>query len=115
VAALGHELLILPPGQRGGVEPEALLAELGHRGMSSILIEGGGAVLASFAEADLIDKALVFVAPLIIGGESAPSPVRGAGVPLLRQAGRWRMDGVEQLGADVLVTAYPIRKGEGQP
>lgn len=119
VAEKGSELLLLPPsvtsGLTGGVDLATLLADLGRRGCTSLLVEGGGTVLASFFTAGLVDKALVFLAPLVIGGQNAPSPVQGIGVDLLRQAGRWRIAGTDACAPDVLVTAYPIRPDEGPP
>ncbi len=57
-----------------------LLEHLGARGFDHVLLEGGGEVLAAAFAADLVDRALVFVAPRILGGRSAPGPVGGLGV-----------------------------------
>jgi len=63
-----------------GVSPAAVLDELGRRAMTNVMIEGGGEVLASFFDADLADEAVVFVAPLLIGGAGAPGPLNGRGL-----------------------------------
>jgi diaminohydroxyphosphoribosylaminopyrimidine deaminase/5-amino-6-(5-phosphoribosylamino)uracil reductase len=56
----------------GGATPaeraQAALVELGRRGLTSLLLEGGATLAAAFAAADQIDEARVFVAPLILGG-----------------------------------------------
>ena len=54
-----------------------MLDVLGQKGVSSLLIEGGGEVNASFIENKLMDKLILYVAPKIIGGRLAPSFVEG--------------------------------------
>jgi diaminohydroxyphosphoribosylaminopyrimidine deaminase / 5-amino-6-(5-phosphoribosylamino)uracil reductase len=58
------------PAERVG----SALAELGRRGLTSLLLEGGATLAAAFAEADQIDEARVFVAPLILGGPAPDLP-----------------------------------------
>jgi len=53
----------------------AALAELGRRGLTSLLLEGGATLAAAFAAAGQIDEARVFVAPLLLGGPAADVPV----------------------------------------
>jgi diaminohydroxyphosphoribosylaminopyrimidine deaminase/5-amino-6-(5-phosphoribosylamino)uracil reductase len=84
-----------------------LLDCLGDRELTSLLVEGGGSLLASFFERRLVDKVLAFVAPLIIGGQDAPTPVRGMGAAHLRDAMCLERLSVEQVGKDVLLVAYP--------
>jgi diaminohydroxyphosphoribosylaminopyrimidine deaminase/5-amino-6-(5-phosphoribosylamino)uracil reductase len=55
----------------------AALAELGRRGLTSLLLEGGATLAAAFAAADQVDEARVFVAPLLLGGPLADAPVAG--------------------------------------
>jgi diaminohydroxyphosphoribosylaminopyrimidine deaminase / 5-amino-6-(5-phosphoribosylamino)uracil reductase len=47
---------------------EAALADLGRRGITSLLLEGGRTLASAFAEADAIDEARTFVAPILLGG-----------------------------------------------
>ena len=54
-----------------------MLDVLGQKGVSSLLIEGGGEVNASFIENKLMDKIILYFAPKIIGGRLAPSFVEG--------------------------------------
>jgi diaminohydroxyphosphoribosylaminopyrimidine deaminase / 5-amino-6-(5-phosphoribosylamino)uracil reductase len=53
----------------------ATLAELGRRGLTSLLLEGGATLAATFAAAEQIDEARVFVAPLILGGPVPDVPI----------------------------------------
>jgi diaminohydroxyphosphoribosylaminopyrimidine deaminase/5-amino-6-(5-phosphoribosylamino)uracil reductase len=64
---------------------DEVLAELGRRRMTNVLVEGGSVVLGAFLDAGAADEFHVFLAPKIIGGD-APSPVGGAGADLLTGA-----------------------------
>lgn len=91
LAAEGVEVLVLPnttragaPG-RGGpdggrVDLQALLQALGARRMTNVLVEGGGGLLGALHDQRLIDEVHVFVAPRLLGGAAALSPVLGWGV-----------------------------------
>lgn len=83
-----------------------ILIRLGQMGICSLLVEGGAEVNAAFIEAGLIDKIHVFIAPKIVGGRRAPTPVAGEGRQLMEQA--WHLENLEvsQFGEDVLLTAY---------
>jgi len=105
--AQGVEVWALPPDDRGCVDLAALLDRLGEREITSLLVEGGGTVLASFFERRLVDKVMAFVAPLIIGGKNAPTPVRGTGASCLADALRLKRVSVERVGEDVLIVGYP--------
>ena len=106
----GVDVVVLPPGVHGGVDLAALLAVLGARDVTSLLVEGGAEVAASVVAAGLGDKYLVFAAPLVIGGAAAPGPVGGIGPTLLADAPRLRLDAVERVGDDALLTCYPISR-----
>ena len=105
LADRGAEILKLPtPG--GLVDLRALLKELTKRKISSLLVEGGGEVNASFLKARLVDKALFFIAPKIFGGRTAVTCVEGEGVSLPSQA-IWLKNGhIEKVGDDILVQGY---------
>ncbi len=103
-----HEVLVLPMNDEGRVDLHMLLIELGQRDITSLLVEGGSEVIAGFVESRTIDKLLTFIAPKIVGGSGAPSPVGGAGVARMADAAQFALRSVEQLGPDVLLTAYPV-------
>lgn len=101
----GAEVVKLP-GQDGRVDVAALLATLGQRGVTSLLVESGGTVMASLLERRLVDKVMAFVAPTIIGGRGASSPVGGTGFAKVAEAPRLTGVEVERLGEDLLVAGY---------
>lgn len=85
--AAGAEVLTLPlerdadPAAAACIDLKALLAELGRRRFTNVLIEGGGELLGSFFDLELIDEVHVFVAPKLLGGAQAKSPLGGIGLP----------------------------------
>lgn len=81
----------------------ALLDELGRRRCTNLLVEGGGQLLGSLRDLDQIDEAHVFIAPLLIGGEQALSPMLGVGADPLSAARllsncQWQPIGTDLLG-----------------
>ena len=64
----------------------SLLAELGKRRMTNLMVEGGGRLLGSLADAGLIDEVHVFIATKIFGGQEALGPVGGQGVASVADA-----------------------------
>lgn len=90
----------------GRVDLIQLLKELGNRGIDSVLVEGGGTVAASFLEAGLVDKVAFFIAPVIIGGKTASTPVMGEGAERIRDGVKLKYKDIKTFGDDVLVEGY---------
>lgn len=88
------------------VEPGAVLADLHRRGLRSVLVEGGGEVAAAFVAAGTFDRVAVGCAPLLIGGEGAPGPVRGTGAASLDLAPRLDRLRARRRGPDLVLTGY---------
>ena len=103
----GAEIVTCATGPDGRVDPSELLAELGRRGVVTVLVEGGSTVLGSLLDARHVDKVFAFIAPVIIGGIQAPSPVEGQGVSAMSQALRLGRARFSQVGDDWLITGYP--------
>jgi 2,5-diamino-6-(ribosylamino)-4(3H)-pyrimidinone 5'-phosphate reductase len=70
---------------RGRVDLGATLRRLKKRGVSRLLVEGGGELNWSFIEADLVDELYVTIAPALLGGREAPTLLEGAGLSMQRQ------------------------------
>ena len=79
----------------------ALLAELGRRRMTNVLVEGGAGLLGSFHDAGSIDEVHVCLAPKLIGGDKALSPVGGIGIADIRDAMEFGAAAVRVLDGDV--------------
>jgi diaminohydroxyphosphoribosylaminopyrimidine deaminase/5-amino-6-(5-phosphoribosylamino)uracil reductase len=88
----------------------AILEELGHRSIQSVLVEGGASIAGKFLDAGLVDKVSLFLAPLIIGGREAPNAVGGEGAEALAEALELQNMEVTQRGGDLEITGYPRRR-----
>ena len=104
----GAEVLELPPfsPDEGLVDLGELLAELGRRQITGVMVEGGGTLLGSFFEQGLVDKLIVFIAPVIIGGAEARLAVGGKGAERITDALRLSHVEVERFGDDVMICGY---------
>lgn len=101
----GAEILRVK-ASRGKIDLKALLRKLGKMQITSLLIEGGGEVNASFLEEKLVDKAHFVIAPKIFGGKDARTTVEGDGVETPDQAIYLKRIHQERLGEDFLITGY---------
>ena len=81
----GCEVIPLPTGY-AGLSVDAVLAELGRRRMTHVLVEGGAAIHGAFLDARAADEFHVFVAPKLSGGAAALTPVGGNGVAHMAEA-----------------------------
>ncbi|MCL2150164.1 MAG: bifunctional diaminohydroxyphosphoribosylaminopyrimidine deaminase/5-amino-6-(5-phosphoribosylamino)uracil reductase RibD [Dehalococcoidia bacterium] len=93
------------PATEGIIDLRELLCRLGQRQISSALVEGGGILIGSLFDQGLVDKVVVFIAPIIIGG-LAKSAVAGRGVEKLTEAYALTRVSVAQSGPDVIVQGY---------
>ncbi|HEY2157958.1 MAG TPA: bifunctional diaminohydroxyphosphoribosylaminopyrimidine deaminase/5-amino-6-(5-phosphoribosylamino)uracil reductase RibD [Isosphaeraceae bacterium] len=99
----GVRVLELPEAVPGRVDVGALLDELGRRGMTNVLVEGGGRVLGSFFDAGEVDEVDVFIAPIIEGGSHDFMPARGIGVDAMNEALRLDSPSVSRVDEDVRI------------
>jgi len=100
----GAEILRLPGRVR--VSLRDLVRALGDRGLDSVLVEGGGQVHASALAEGVVHRVLGFVAPLMVGGQRAPTPVEGPGVGRLEEAWPVRNLVWETLGPDLMCEGF---------
>ena len=105
IRALGCEWLGLPEEQGRPAVP-ALLDEFGRRRMTNVLVEGGAEVLGSFLDAGAVDEVHVFIAPRLVGGAAAKTPVGGRGVERIAEALGLAQCHVEVIEGDVLVHGW---------
>jgi len=101
----GAEIVILPT-ENERVSLSNLMKKLGSMDIDSILLEGGGTLNYSCLEAGIVDKVNFFVAPKIIGGHLAKTPVEGDGVPLIMNAFSIKDISVHNFGEDILIEGY---------
>jgi diaminohydroxyphosphoribosylaminopyrimidine deaminase / 5-amino-6-(5-phosphoribosylamino)uracil reductase len=87
----------------------SVLKDLGKRGITSVLIEGGGEVLGEALDKRLIDKVQIYLAPILTGGPVVAFPRKGAGKT--PEALRLREIGYEQVGQTISISGYPDVSG----
>jgi diaminohydroxyphosphoribosylaminopyrimidine deaminase/5-amino-6-(5-phosphoribosylamino)uracil reductase len=83
----------------------AVLSDLGKRGITSVLIEGGGEVLGEALDKRLIDKVQIYLGPMLTGGPVVAFP--GKGAKKTADALRLREIAYKQTGQNISITAYP--------
>ncbi len=94
----------------GRVQLKSLVKELARFDITSLLVEGGGSVIASALQGRIVDKVLFFIAPKIVGGKYALTSVEGAGIKKIDRAIRLRDVAIRRFGSDILIEGYPIYK-----
>lgn len=103
LAACGVEVVSVAIAVDGRVDLSAALQVLAQRGIMHVLLEGGSTLLGSAFDQSYVDHVAAFVAPKLIGGRDAPSPLSGVGVPLMAHARRLNNAKVKTFGDDVLI------------
>ena len=106
-ARRGVEVLALPARQ-GRVPLRRLCRLLVRRGIQSVLIEGGGEVLAGALAERIVDRIVFFIAPILIGGRASPGSLGGTGVSRLGRAIRLEDVTYRRIGPDLCVEARVV-------
>lgn len=107
--AAGAEVEVIDAGTDGRVPLGRLLAILGKRDVQGVLVEGGATLAWSLVSDGLVDKVVVYTAPLLIGGTGAPGALGGEGFPGVDAAFPLDLSAVVRLGRDVRMEAYVHR------
>lgn len=104
LAECGVEVIAVPRDPRGEYpDLAAALQALGQRGLTRVLVEGGGHLLAAMLRAGLVDRLAWFRAGMMLGGDGVPVAV-AFGIDRLEDAPRFVRLGVEPCGDDVVET-----------
>ena len=96
----GKEVLTVPRNTEGRVDVKTLMQVLAERGISSILVEGGAAVITSLLKGELVERMVVITAPLIVG--KGIEGIGDLGITELKQAIRPSSYTVSTVGEDVI-------------
>jgi len=87
------------------------MEELAHRGLMSVLLEGGPTLNASALKERLVDHLLFFFAPKVIGGKRAPAIIGGEGALRVQEGHPVKILKIRRIGPDVLIEGA-LRQGE---
>jgi len=100
------EVLIVKHNRKGNCDWDDLLNKLGQKNFTSIMIEGGGEVGASAFEEGIIDKVYFFIAPKLIGGGNAPTPLDGRGIKKITDIVNLKEVEFTKLQDNILISGY---------
>ncbi len=89
--------------KEGRIDLQHLMAILGGKNIDSILLEGGSELHASALKSKIVNKAFVYMAPKIFGGNQAKSPVGGRGIDDPSDAYMFKKMGCRMIGDDILL------------
>lgn len=104
------EVLIIPI-KNNKVDIKYLIKLLGEKGIDSILLEGGGTLNYSALNEGIIDKVISFIAPKIIGGKDAKTPVEGEGKTYINDCFNLENINLLRFNKDIVIEGY-LRKEE---
>ncbi len=105
VEALGAKVM-QSPVKDGMIDLDKLMDRLGDLGITSLLIEGGGSVIASAFKAGIVDKVIFFYAPKILGGDDGMPICKGPGPALMDECIPVKDIRVRRFGNDVMIEGY---------
>jgi diaminohydroxyphosphoribosylaminopyrimidine deaminase/5-amino-6-(5-phosphoribosylamino)uracil reductase len=98
--------IIVTPSRNGRVDLSLLMKELGERKIDSILLEGGSELNYAALEEGIVDKINAFIAPKIIGGNTAKTPVGGQGKAFMEDSINLKCVDIHRFGDDIMIEAY---------
>ncbi len=84
LADAGATVIRLPATAKGQVSLPHLLARLEQHSIRSLMVEGGAGIITSFLAEQLVDRLVITVAPLLVGGLNAVGDLNGHGLPQLK-------------------------------
>ena len=88
---------------------DRLLEQLGDDGVVQLMVEGGATVISDFHRAGLIDRFVLYQAPVLFGGDDGRGLFTGAGAPSINAVNRGEIIAVDRLGADLRIEFEPGR------
>ena len=104
-AEAGAEVAVIDRDADGAVALRSLIAELGKRDVQGLLVEGGATLAWSAVRDDVVDRIVVYLAPILIGGSNAASVIAGRGFAPLANAASLASLEVTAMGDDLKVVA----------
>lgn len=99
----GVELIPVPADESGHADLRALMRILGEKKIDSILLEGGGELNFSALKAGVVSKVQAYIAPKLIGGAGARTPVGGAGIEKMADCVQLSEPKISVYGDDILL------------
>jgi len=101
-------VMIHLPAKRGRIAFSDIVRRLGELSIRRILVEGGGETIANALDSGMVDRIAFFIAPRIVGGRDAKTPVEGVGFGAIAQAFTIKDVVLRRIGPDILVTGSVV-------
>lgn len=101
--AEGADIEVIGKDENGHVDLKALMKHLGKMDISGVLIEGGGEINDSALRAGIVDHVCAYIAPKLLGGGTAKTPVGGTGFDSPDEAVMLTNRRITDLGGDILL------------
>lgn len=99
---LGVEVMVCKARNKR-VDLDDLLQKLGEMQIDSLLIEGGSSLNFSALESSVVNRVHCYIAPKLVGGKQAKTPIGGEGIDDLSQAVKLKLVSMEMVGEDILI------------
>ncbi len=106
--------IIEAPQQNGHLDLKALLQILGKNGIDSLILEGGSQLNWSALQAGLVQRVQAYIAPKLLGGETAPTPIGGSGFATPAEGVQLKNCAITRLGEDFLLEAEVTAQNESE-
>jgi len=103
----GIEVQVFPGDRKGHVPLEALLLRLGELAVQHVLLEGGSGLFTSAWDEGQVDKFMLFIAPVLLGGSHAPGIFGGTGCDRPSQGQAVRHLRASRSDRDIVLEGYP--------
>lgn len=104
---------IFRTGDGGKVDLLQMMRKLAELEIGSVLLEGGGRLNGAMLEAGLVDKVVLFLAPIVVGGKEAPSSFDFPGVSRISEAYRLERVEADMIGDNICIAGYPAKRDRG--
>lgn len=105
----GAQVLMTPIKDKY-VDLSYLMEALGEQKIDSVLLEGGSTLNYSALKAGIVDKVISYIAPKIVGGATAKTPVGGEGISLMKDAILLRNMSFKKIKDDLMIEGYIRRE-----
>lgn len=107
--SMGLDVVRVPKDESGRVSPRHVCESLFNREIMHVLVEGGGEINSGLLKEGLLDKIILFYAPILIGGKGAYNLIGGKGIDFLKDAYKIDIASVKRFKEDIYLEGYVHR------
>lgn len=112
---VGAEIMIISEPDGSRVDLHELMNRLGAANVSGLLVEGGGTLLGTLLDRQLVNRVTACIAPKIIGGREAPGPVGGIGIEMIAETVKLENISYETFEQDIMISGLVRYRNRHMP